>query len=494
MSADAPKRASAEATGLLLRLSYGSGQAVDSVLQAAINTFLLFYLTAVCGMSGSAAGSIFLVSLVVDALLDPFIGQLSDNWRSRWGRRLPFMATAILPMMIAAYLLFSVPANLPSAILYAYVLGLNVILRVSLSVFALPHSALTAELTSDYAERSVISMFRALFIVLGTAAILLPAFLLIFGAPNALQSPAAYPHFGMLTASLVACFGISCILGTFRRLIRLPLPDLNVGHAKAGFFAEVIQLFRNPSFVPLFIGAILVLVGQGATGALNLHAFRYFWQLPPPLIQLPLLLVPLGMLIGTAAAGPLLKRIEKRDGVIGAVAALSLYQSAAAIIVVTGMVMPGSIASIALVAFEGLLFGACGTVCFVCFYSAIADAVDEHDHLFGIRREALYAAALMIGAKAATGIGGFLAGLGLQLIGFSTPHDGGSATTVPAGVATGLGLLWGPCASIVMLLSIVFLKRYRVDRARHAQILIDLAARHQSAAPPSTPQPVIANS
>ena len=105
--------------GVTTKLYYGSGQAVDAVVQAVVNTFLLFYLTAVCGMSGGAAGSIFLISLVIDGLLDPLIGRLSDNWRSRWGRRLPFMITALPPMMIASALIFALPSNFSGAVLYA---------------------------------------------------------------------------------------------------------------------------------------------------------------------------------------------------------------------------------------------------------------------------------------------------------------------------------------------------------------------------------------
>lgn len=469
-----------EAVGFVTKICYGSGQAVDAVIQAVVNTFLLFYLTAVCGLSGSAAGSIFLVSLVADALLDPFIGRLSDNWRSRWGRRLPFMTVAMLPMMLAVGLMFSLPQGLSASLLYAYVLILNIALRVGLSVFALPHSALTAELTSDYTERSVISTFRALFIVLGTAGALLPAFMLIFAAPDALQARGAYPSLGLLAALLIGGFGLSCILGIFRRAARLPMPETG-GHAQPGFFTDLLQLFRNPSFVPLFFGAVLVLVGQGATGALNLHAYRYFWKLPPALIQLPLLMLPVGMLLGTIAAGLLLKRIEKRDGVLGAVALLGAYQCIVTLCAVAGFVVPGSTVGIGLVAISGLLFGVCGALCFVCFYSMIADAVDEHDHLFGVRREALYAAALMIGAKAATGLGAFLAGVGLQLIGFAAPAEASTAL-IPSNIANGVGLLWGPGAAIIVLASLPFLLRYRVDRARHAEIVASLAERRRDPA------------
>lgn len=469
--------------GLATKLFYGSGQAVDAIVQAVINTFLLFYLTAVCGMSGAAAGSIFLVSLVIDGLLDPFIGRLSDNWRSTWGRRLPFMIVALPPMMIAAALIFNLPAGTSDAFLYFYVLLLNIVLRVGLSIFALPHSALTAELSDDYSQRSVLSTFRALFIVLGTAAALLPAFTFLFAGEGSLQSRSPYPWLGVLTACLIGGFGVTCIFGIFRTARDLPVPEK--GGEATGFFADMFQLFRNPSFVPMFVGAVLVLVGQGATMALNLHAYRYFWELPPAYMQLPLLVLPVGMLFGTLAAGILLTRIEKRDGVLGAVTILGLYQILITLLAVTDVIAPGSMIAIALVAISGLLFGGCGAMCFVCFYSMIADAVDEHDHLFGVRREALYAAALMIGAKAATGAGAFIAGLGLQLVGFAAPAEG-SGATIPAVTANAVGLLWGLGGALVVLAAIPFLSRYRIDRARHADILASLAARNFTAANANT--------
>ncbi len=466
--------------GLITKLSYGSGQAVDAIVQAAVNTFLLFYLTMICGMSGALAGSIFLVSLIVDALLDPAIGRLSDTSRSRWGRRLPFMAGALLPLIGSAFLIFNLPQNAAPKILYATALGLNIVLRVSLSVFALPHSALLAEFTDDYSERAVLGTYRALFIVIGTGAVLLPAFGYIFSAANALQLRETYSAFGVMAAALIGVFGLSCLTGIFRPAIRLPLPAITAEQQDSGLIKDVLQLFQNPSFVPMFIGAVLVLVGQGTTMALNLHAYRYFWKLPAAYMQLPLLMLPVGMLVGTVVAALILKRVEKRDGVIGAVLMLGLYQIAATLLTWSEVVPLGSFSSIALVAGNGFLFGAGGAMCFVCFYSMIADAVDEHELLFGVRREALFAAALMIGAKAATGMGAFIAGLGLQLIGFPSQPENGQDSQIPQVVVGNLGLLWGIAPALIILLAIPLLRSYKINRVQHSVILQSLAKRGSS--------------
>lgn len=458
-----------------LKAFYGSGQAINAILDGAINTFLLFYLTAVCGMSGSAAGAIFLISLAVDGVLDPFIGRLSDQWQSRWGRRLPFMVTSLPLMVVASVLLFSLPRGMNSGALFMYVLALNLVLRIGLSVFALPHSALNAEITDDYRERAVLSTYRSFFLVVGFAAVLIPSFSLIFTG-NGLQEYGRYPSLGVLVGGLLAVFGVLCIAGIAKDVLRLPRPVVIDETEATTFLSEILQLFRNPSFVSLFIGAVLVLVGQGIATAIALHAYRYFWKLPSAAIQLPLLVLPVGLLVGTILAGLLLKKIEKRQGVIGAVILVAGYPSLIVALVLAGLITPGTMLCTVLVVGNGAIFGACGAMCFVCFYSMIADAVDEHDHRFGVRREALYAAALMIGSKAATGLGAFIAGLGLQMIGF-TASAAGVSGTVSASTAVGMGLLWGPGSAALCLCAIPLFARYTLTRERHADVLASLAER-----------------
>src|SRR5258706_762149 len=70
---------------------YGLGESVATTAQTAVDTFLLFYLTAVVGLSGTLAGAAMFVALLVDGVADPLIGYASDNTRSRYGRRHPFM-------------------------------------------------------------------------------------------------------------------------------------------------------------------------------------------------------------------------------------------------------------------------------------------------------------------------------------------------------------------------------------------------------------------
>jgi Na+/melibiose symporter-like transporter len=81
-------------------------------------------------------------SLEVDAVTDPMVGQLSDRFKSKWGRRHPFMLIGALPFGIALYFLFAPPAGLDPYGLFGWLLAFAIIVRVLLTFFFVPHLSL----------------------------------------------------------------------------------------------------------------------------------------------------------------------------------------------------------------------------------------------------------------------------------------------------------------------------------------------------------------
>jgi GPH family glycoside/pentoside/hexuronide:cation symporter len=130
---------------------------------------------------------------------------------------------------------------------------------------------------------------------------------------------------------------------------------------------------------------------------------------------------------------------------------------------------------LALVAFFGSALMASAAI---AFGSMMADAADEHEHLFGARREGLYFAGWAFASKAATGGGTLLAGLLLQLINF--PSDiakQSTAAVVPEHAVTLLGACYGIGSSLLTLCALLVTLLYRLDRKTHAAILSELGAR-----------------
>jgi GPH family glycoside/pentoside/hexuronide:cation symporter len=137
---------------------------------------------------------------------------------------------------------------------------------------------------------------------------------------------------------------------------------------------------------------------------------------------------------------------------------------------VAGLIAVGSELKllIAASAFTGI-----GASCsLIGFQSMMADAADEHEHLFGARREGLYFAGISFSAKASSGIGSLMAGLLLDVIGF--PHavagQGAMHAHIPVGTVVRTGLLQGPGAAAITAISVMVLMLYRRGRREHEEV------------------------
>ena len=83
------------------KLVQGVGSIPDTFKNFAFNTFLLFFYNQVLGMSASLASVALGIAVVFDAITDPVIGSISDNLRSKMGRRHPLMYLSALPLAVS---------------------------------------------------------------------------------------------------------------------------------------------------------------------------------------------------------------------------------------------------------------------------------------------------------------------------------------------------------------------------------------------------------
>jgi GPH family glycoside/pentoside/hexuronide:cation symporter len=455
------------------KLLIGSGQSVEMAVAFVAATFLLYYLTNVCGIDPAIAGAILFVSLCVDAVADPLIGSWSDRSRSRWGRRLPFMACALPVVCLSAFALFAMPTGWGSAATITIALVANIVLRVSTSLFALPYAAMTAELTTDYSERSSIAAYRALFNFVSAVACAIPAFQYILNSPQKLSSPGAYVELGTLLAMVVLATGALCLFGV-RSLPRAPAASATEAHARS-LASDVKELFRNHSFVVLFLSCLLCLIIAGSLQALNLYAYQYYWHLTTAQTQQAVLVLQLGFVLGIPLALVVLRFVEKRTAMAMGFVILAVVQG---LFPMLAKVAPfASLPPIAVVCSMTLVFGFCSSMLFIAMQSMVADAVDEHDFRFGTRCEGLYYSSLIFATKAANGLGSLLAGLILAVVGLKGAQSSGTAPVLTERGTELLGLLWGPGHGVLFLLIVPILLSYRIDRREHARIIAALAQR-----------------
>jgi len=457
---------------------YSTGDLGEAVTSVALGQFLLFYLTAVVGLSGSLAGTALALTLVVDAMIDPLVGYVSDNWRSKLGRRHPFMLAAALPMAVALGLLFSIPKLGSTVSLFAYVFAILLLLRFSYSVFVLPYIALGAELARDYTDRSVLQVYRNFFNICGNLLAVVLGFGVFMSGPHGLLNHASYIPFGWTCAAVLLATSLTCTLGTLSVRNRMYAVAPSERSALASAAGELRDVFRNHSFLMLLLTIVIIWVAQGTAINLGVYTYTYFWKVKADVIQTVLICGTAGLFTGIPVCAFLLRRLEKKDVCTGGIVIVCALLFTPPVLNILHLMPPsGSRLTIALCGFS-FITSIVLTNVFVSFNSMMVDAADEHDLLFGVRREGLYFAALSFSGKAALGIGALVAGFSLQyIIGFPTDLAAHPDQLIPADTLVRLGLIAGPGAAAISAFSAFAMSRYRISKKELMRIQGELSKR-----------------
>lgn len=465
------------------KLGYSAGQVIDGIVTQSLGIFLLFYVTTVCGLPGGLAGIALAAGLVVDAVMDPLIGSSSDALQSKLGRRLPFMLVGLPAVAILFVAIFTLPSGLGTLALFTWVTILSVLLRIAMSLFILPYQAVGAELSDDYAERSSIMAWRWGIGMVGTLAAVVLGFAVFFAGPGGTMHRAAYTPFALTLSAIFVVGGLISARVVGRTLDRQHPPVGGDGGLHVRVWRELGEVFRNRSFLVLFGSALLFFSALGTHATLGLHTNTFFWHFNSAQTQMVTLAVFGGLLLGAPMAGPFLKRMEKRTVLIIGLVGLAASETLPTALRLAGLFPFQGNALMWILSGTVFVGGALMAAAAIAFSSMMADAADEHEHLFGARREGLYFAGWAFASKAAMGVGALIAGMVLELIAFPTDiaAHGGTATVLPDATIRWLGFFYGPGAGLLYLGSILATFLYRLDAKSHAAIMRDLGRRRADA-------------
>lgn len=472
---------------LSTKLTYGVGSIAEGVKDAAFKTFLLFYYNQVLGLPGWMGGAAGAISLIIDAVVDPVVGSLSDGTHTRWGRRHPYMYASAVPMAVTFILLFNPPAGLSHWGLFAWLTTFAVLVRVSMTFYSIPSNAMVAELTPNYDERTGLVSYRYLFGWIGGGGITALAYLWLLApggkVSDGLRDPAGYAAWSLVGACMIAGAILLCALGTHRLIPTLKSPPHAGRFSLRRLEGEVREALGNPSYRTLVVASLFASVGGAFTDVFGLYMNTYFWEFTPEQLAAFLPAIVVGVVVGASAAGPISVRYDKRGAALSIATASVLIGPLPVFLRLAHLTPPnGSLELLAALVAHATFMIACAVSIGILIGSMISDTIDQNDLEHGARREGIFSSAIAFSAKAASGVGTLLAGVALDLIAFPRPVPGLPVPEIATHQATALGWIVGPGLMGLWLFTLLFLSRYRLTRAEHAHIVSQLAQRAQTPA------------
>ena len=145
------------------KLTLGMGSLSSFFGYVAINSLAYPVYNMILGVDVALVGIALTVPRIWDALTDPVMGLISDNFHSKWGRRKPFIVSGAILMGIVFGLIWLVPEAWSETAKVAFFIGMQILFFTFFTVFYVPYTALTYEMTPDYNERTRVMAYNAFF-------------------------------------------------------------------------------------------------------------------------------------------------------------------------------------------------------------------------------------------------------------------------------------------------------------------------------------------
>lgn len=255
---------SRERVPLIQKVAFGAGHLVNNLLPGALGVFSFFLLTAF-GMDPFLAGLLGGLPRIYDALIDPIMGYISDNTKSRWGRRRPYIFVGAILSGLLFIALWQMHAENSQTYNFWYFLIFSLIYLTGNTIFAAPLIGLGYEMTSDYNERT--RLMGSAQIVSQIAWMIVPWFWVLIANPNLFTTQAE----GVRTLSYIV--GAATIfLGILPAIFCKEMDQSNISNRDEITFKNLFQnlkglfksmgfIFKNKPFVKLCAATFLVFNG-----------------------------------------------------------------------------------------------------------------------------------------------------------------------------------------------------------------------------------------
>jgi glycoside/pentoside/hexuronide:cation symporter, GPH family len=142
------------------KAAWATGSVSDNLLINGFNLLVMPIYNIALGVNPILLGYAIAIPRAIDVIIDPFVGNFSDNLRTRWGRRRPMIALGAILMGFFFSLIWLPPVFLGKTGLFIYFLATCMFFYVGYGLFAIPYQALGFELTTDYHERTRVQAWR----------------------------------------------------------------------------------------------------------------------------------------------------------------------------------------------------------------------------------------------------------------------------------------------------------------------------------------------
>lgn len=462
------------------KLAYGIGCIPYGVKDSGFSYFVLIYYSQVLGVPAQWVGLALFLAMLCDAITDPLVGYWSDNLHSRWGRRHPFMYAAALPIAFSYYFLWSPPSSLSDGELFIWLTLFAIFIRTLITLYEVPSSAMSAEMTDDYDERTSILSLRQSFAWIGgtvVASIGLAVFLVpTESIARGIMNVDGYHGFAIMASCVIFTTMMIGALGTHSLIPHLHKAPPKSPMSIKRTFSEIFETLSDRDFIAIFLTTLIGATATGVSAGLNYYINNFYWEFTTEQVSLLQISVIISAIFAIIVAPFFSKKMgKKRAAIILGMVAFTTAPMPVALRLLDIMPVNGDPILFPIIFALAIIDLTLIIAYLSLMQSMVADVVEASQLRTKRRSEGVLFAANTFARKFSQGSGVMIAAILLAIIDFPREVSPGD---VPADKIFNLGLIYAPIVFILWMSMMLMLTRYRIDRSVHAKNLESLSAQN----------------
>lgn len=454
------------------KIAFGIGMLANQMFPAVLGIFMVV-LVQDLGFPGWMWGILFFLPRVFDSITDPIMGFISDNTKSKWGRRRQYVFVGAIMLGVSFVVMWQLYRENGVDYNFAYFLFWSFIFYLGLTIFSVPYVAMGYEMSNDFHERTDI---MAVAQWIGQWAwVIAPWFWVIMYDPSWFESA------DVATRELALWVGIVCMVFAMVPAIFIkskstlnenysPLTPQNIGSSLKEILQGFKEAFTSIPFRKLCIATFLIFNAFNTIAAFSFFIVVYYlfsgdagaagvW---------PTLFGSVGALVTTFIVIPIVAKLSKKIGKKRAFIA-SQGISVFGYILLWFLFIPGK-PYMFLFALPFFSFGI-GSL-FTLMMSMTADVIDLDELSSGKRREGVFGAIYWWMVKFGFAIAGLLSGAILTIVGFDATLE-----TQSEGAVLGLRAFYSGLPILGTLIAMYVMRDYDLTETRANEIRAELDAR-----------------
>jgi GPH family glycoside/pentoside/hexuronide:cation symporter len=461
---------------------YALGEGATSITMNGIANFAMLFYTQVLGLSAAYAGIALSITTLWDAVTDPVMGHITDNTRSRFGRRHPYILWGGIALAVSFFMLWVLPGKFSSSVaIFWCVLLINLAVRTAVTVFVVPYTALGFEICPHYTDRARLQGVR--YFINQTVNLVFGAFAWTMFFRDRVAADGSridgtliksnYLTMGVVL-SAVTLIMIFCLFVATRTYAKDNRETHIEGNSLRAFLRDMAGIFKDRTAWYVFAFFAVAQLGMLLTSQIQMFTYVNYMHFTAAQKTGVHGAGMVAFALGSLNLNRLVKRFDKKPaGYIG-MAVSGFGGLALFILFIGGIIHPGQtlmldgrtfpLAAVLFGMFQACWWGGCGIIVPLAI-SMIADISAINKSRTGVLKDGSYSAVFSFFMKAA-------ASFGLLITGWLVTGAGivAGAETQTAEAARNVAVMTFLSGPLIIAVSFFILRKYPVTRTYMEQL------------------------